>query len=128
MAANSLWTPVGHNAGKPNLFGVVGNIRPKTENRTPKEPIGAFYDFWLRHVRLEWCKDQAEATVVKLSTEYLKLGPSSLAFARLIMVHLSMTKTRRQGKISPTFWNWKEGNRDYAVPMSTPSSICYVAE
>jgi hypothetical protein len=95
MAGNSLWTPVGHNAGEPDLFRVVGNIRPKTKNRAPKVPIRAFHNFWLRHVGLERRKDQVEATVVKLSTKHLKLGPSSLAFARLIMVYLSMAKTRR---------------------------------
>ena len=90
---NSLRAPARYNSGKPDLFGIVSDIWPKTKNCAAKVPIRASHDSWFRHVRFEWCEDQLETGMIKLATEELKLRPFSLAFARLKMVP-SAVKTR----------------------------------
>ena len=83
--ANLLWAPVGYNSREPNLFRIVSNIWSKTKNCVAKVPIRALHAYWLCHVWFEWCENQLETAMVKLATEDLELGLSSLAFARLKM-------------------------------------------
>ena len=64
MFTNLLWAPVGYDAREPDLFWIVSNVQPKTENRAAKVPIQAFHDSWLSHIRFEWCKNQLETPVV----------------------------------------------------------------
>ena len=68
----SLGTPSGDDHSKPNLLGVVSDIRSKTKYSTPVVTIRALNNLWSCHPGFEGLENECKAFMEELSTECLE--------------------------------------------------------